>query len=178
MNAQRSGSAAGWADRHGRALADALLLLSPPVNLAMTVALRRVARLKPGVFERLGGFSEATYLICPAELPVAFCLRPHPVRGQVRVAPRETPATARISGPLIELLGLFDGSLDADSAFFARTLEVEGDTGAVVALHNALEAAELSLADILATPAFAAPPVNRSLEFLLRTARRFSLAKA
>jgi predicted lipid carrier protein YhbT len=47
------------------------------------------------------------------------------------------------------LLALFDGRCDADSAFFSRRIRVDGDTRAVVALHNTLEAAELTLADLL-----------------------------
>lgn len=151
----------------------ALTALSPPVNLVLGAALRRIARRRPEVFERLGRFRSAAFVIAPAELPVAFRLEPDPARGRVRVVRRNdpSPAAARISGPLAELLGLFDGSLDADAAFFSRTIDVEGDTEAVVALHNTLEAAELTLADLLGLPALAQGPLDFGLRVVRRAAR-------
>jgi predicted lipid carrier protein YhbT len=71
-------------------------------------------------------------------------------------------ASARISGPLLTLLALFDGRGDADGAFFQRRIDVDGDTAAILALHNALEASELTMADILGLP--------RRLDPLLQTA--------
>lgn len=151
-----------------------LVAFSPPVNLVLGAALRRVARRKPEVFERLGRFRSAAFVLAPVELPVAFRLEPDPAHGRVRVVrPSDpAPAAARISGPLAELLGLFDGSLDADAAFFSRTIDVEGDTEAVVALHNTLEAAELTLADLLGLPALAQGPLDFGLAVVRRAAQR------
>ena len=56
-----------------------------------------------------------------------------------------------------------DGGGDADSAFFTRRIRIEGDTAAVVALHNTLEAGELTLADLLGLPAALGRPVNAGL---------------
>ena len=144
-----------------------------PVDLVLSAAVRRVARCAPGVFERLGEFQSCAFLIAPTELPVAFRLEPNPVAGRVRVVRRTDrgPFAARIAGPLAELLGLFDGSLDADAAFFNRSIQIEGDTGAVVALHNTLEAADLSLADLLGVP-FGRRLVNGGFHVLLSVARR------
>ncbi len=47
-------------------------------------------------------------------------------------------------------------------AFFQRRIDVNGDTVAILALHNALEASELTMADILGLP--------RQLDPLLQTA--------
>ena len=69
-----------------------------------------------------------------------------------------------------DLLALFDGSLDADAAFFARSIQVEGDVGAVMALHNALESTDLRLVDLLPLPAGHAT-ANAILTGLLRAAR-------
>ncbi len=147
------------------------MFFSPPVNILLGTALRRVARLNPDVFDRLGEFRRSAFLIAPTEMPVAFRLEPNAGGGRVTVVRRDNsaPVAARISGPLAELLGLFDGSRDADSAFFTRSIDVEGDTDAVVALHNALESAELTLADLLGAPAFARGPVDRGLAFALRS---------
>lgn len=151
-------------------LSDALVFAAPPLNVFMSLALRRAARRQPDAFERLGAFQSAVFLIIPDSSPVAFELRPQARGGRVRIVRADAGrATARIRGPIEALLGLFAGSLDADAVFFSRTLEVDGDTSAVMALHNAIEAADLSLADIVGAPTFAAGAVNRGLELLMRT---------
>ena len=63
---------------------------------------------------------------------------------------------ARIAGPLAALLGMVHGAYDGDALFFSRDLVIEGDTAAVLALRNAIDAAELDLAaeiEALAGPA-------------------------
>ena len=77
---------------------------------------------------------------------------------------------ARIEGPLGALLGLFDGSQDADAAFFSRAIRVSGDIEAVMALHNTLEAAELTLADLLGLSTPAGDVANAALRFLRQAA--------
>ncbi|MDO8297248.1 MAG: SCP2 sterol-binding domain-containing protein [Caulobacter sp.] len=155
-------------------LAGAMMVARPPVELALTAALRRAARVRPEVFDRLGRFRDAAFLIAPSDLPVAFRLTPRAAGGRVTVVRRgdPEPCAARISGPLVELLGLFDGSLDADAAFFGRRIDVDGDTGAVVALHNALEAADMSLAELLGLPRFGRRLADLGLDAMLRAARR------
>lgn len=148
---------------------DALLarpFLAPP-SAFLTFSLRRLARSHPEAFERLGDHGERLYLIAPSDLPVAFCLRPSGGSPEIRVvAANNAPAAAvRVRGPLLDLLQLFDGTLDADAAFFSRRIQVEGDTSAVVALHNALEAADLTLADLVGAPRPARDFVNRSLHW-------------
>lgn len=135
----------------GGPAANVLLPLRAPVEHLLTLALRRLARRRPEIFERLGEAGDVIFIVAPTDFPVAFRLRPGGGGGTVRVvrAGEATPHAARISGPLLTLLALFDGRCDADSAFFSRRIRVDGDTRAVVALHNTLEAAELSLADLL-----------------------------
>ncbi|WP_298744627.1 SCP2 sterol-binding domain-containing protein [uncultured Brevundimonas sp.] len=137
--------------RRGGAAAHALMALRSPVELLLTLALRRLARRRPEVFERLGEAGDVTFIVAPTDFPVAFRLRPGGGSGVVQVirAADGTPHAARISGPLLTLLALFDGRCDADSAFFSRRIRIDGDTRAVVALHNTLEAAELTVADLL-----------------------------
>jgi predicted lipid carrier protein YhbT len=162
-------------DRHA---ADVLMALRGPVEHLLTAGLRRAARRRPEIFDRLDGFQDALFVLAPDDWPVVFELRPCAGRGVVRVVRATAPmaATARIRGPLTALLGLFDGSIDADAAFFSRSIRVEGDVQAVMALHNALEAAELTVADLLGLPAPASGMANASLSMLLhglaaRTAR-------
>lgn len=153
-------------------LANAMIAMRGPVEALLTLSLRSLARRCPGAFGRLGDHQASTYLLCPADMPVAFTLAPHPRHGAVRVVRRGAPGAyvARVSAPLADLLALFDGSLDADAAFFARSIQVEGDVGAVMALHNALESTDLRLVDLLPLPAGHAT-ANAILTGLLRAAR-------
>lgn len=151
------------------------MALRGPVEQVLTGGLRRVARRRPKIFERLGAYRDALFVLAPEGWPVIFQLSPQGSAGMVRVARAAAPiaATARVRGRLSDLLGLFDGSVDADAAFFSRSITVEGDIGAVMALHNALEAAELTLADLLGLAAPAGAMANAGLTFWLgRLARR------
>ncbi|MFN3582667.1 SCP2 domain-containing protein [Phenylobacterium sp.] len=151
--------------------AQVLMQLRPPVEIALTLALRRLARRRPEVFERLGPARGAVFVIAPWELPVCFRLGPRGADGWVNVV-QDNEACAcdvRIEGPLRTLLRLFDGSADADAAFFSRSLVVSGDTEAAMALHNAIEAAELDLAELTG----AAAPAVRRLVRAVAIGRRF-----
>lgn len=173
----------GWRGRRRRGGGDAvaasvLMALRPPVEAILTGALRRLARRRPDLFDRLGACRRADIVVAPTDFPVSFRLRPDGARGAVRVARRDdaAPCAARITGPLLTLLDLFDGGGDADSAFFSRRIRIEGDTAAVVALHNTLEAGELTLADLLGLPPSLARPVNAGLAHGLTRLRAWSAA--
>ena len=143
-----------------------------PVEILLTASLRSIARRQPEAFDRLGQVRHATIRISPVDLPVAFEMRPDGESGSIRVVRPNDDAgdtSARISGPLLTLLAVFDGRGDADGAFFQRCIDVEGDTAAVLALHNALEASELTMADILGLSRRLDPP----LQAMLSIARRW-----
>lgn len=132
----------------------------------LTASLRSVARRQPDAFDRLGAVRKATIRIVPEHLPVAFDMRPDGAAGSIRVVRPDSDAagaSARISGPLLTLLALFDGRGDADGAFFQRHIDVDGDTAAILALHNALEASELTMADILGLPRGFDPALQTAL---------------
>jgi predicted lipid carrier protein YhbT len=156
-----------------RRLAEVMIALRGPVETMLTLALRRLARRRPALFERLGAHQASTFRIAPTDLPVAFDLTPSLSGGTVRVVRRTAAGSpvARMAAPLADLLALFDGSLDADAAFFHRTLQVEGDIAAVMALHNALEAADLRLSDLAPLPV-GGGVLSRVLGSLLNLARR------
>lgn len=170
----------GWRGRDGPdpgggdVAAGVLMLMRHPVEFFLSRALRRIAVRRPDVFERLGPWREATVVVAPSDFPVCFRLRPDGVRGTVQVIRHDDPApsAARVSGALATLLDLFDGDGDADSAFFSRRVFIAGDTAAVVALHNTLEAAGLSLADILGVDPRLRGPVIRGLGRLRRRMAR------
>ncbi|USQ94459.1 ubiquinone anaerobic biosynthesis accessory factor UbiT [Caulobacter sp. RL271] len=160
-----AGSRRQGAKRRWEALLARPLLLPPSAFL--TLSLRRLARAHPEAFVRLGEHAQRIYLIAPTDLPLAFCLRPAGTEGAIRlVAAGDAPeAAVRIRGALLDLLQLFDGTMDADAAFFSRRIQVEGDTSALVALHNALEAADLTLADLIGAPRPTRDLVNRGLSW-------------
>lgn len=153
-------------------MTEALFLMRGPVEALLTRALRRLSRRRPSVFERLGGFQDSTFRIAPSDFPVAFDLSPHPTHGRISVVRPSAHhrGVAHMSAPLVDLLALFDGSLDADAAFFSRAIQVEGNIGAVMALHNALESAELRLADLAALPV-GSNLLNSLLDGLMAIAR-------
>jgi len=142
-----------------------------PVEILLTASLRSVARRQPDAFDRLGAVRKAAIRIMPDDLPVAFDMRPDGAAGSIRVVRPDSDAagaSARISGPLLTLLALFDGRGDADGAFFQRRIDVDGDTAAILALHNALEASELTMADILGLPRQFDPALQTALSVVGR----------
>ena len=169
---------AAWRGRTGRsaggAAADLLMAFRAAPERVLTGAVRGVAARRPEVFERLGDARRADFVIAPTDFPVAFRLRPDGRTGEVKVVRHDddAPCAARITGPLVLLLSLLDGSADADAAFFSRRVRIEGDTDATVALHNTLEAAELSLADVLGVRPPLCEPVTRGASAALAVLRR------
>ncbi len=142
-----------------------------PAEILLTASLRSVARRQPEAFDRLGPVRHATIRISPADLPVAFEMRPDGVAGSIRVVRPDSDAgamSAHIRGPLLTLLALFDGRGDADGAFFQRCIDIDGDTAAILALHNALEASELTMADILGLPRGFDPALRTALSVVGR----------
>jgi predicted lipid carrier protein YhbT len=141
------------------------------VEVLLTASLRSVARRQPDAFDRLGAVRRATIRIMPDDLPVAFEMRPDSTDGSIRVVRSDSDAgeaSARIRGPLLPLLSVFAGRGAADGAFFPRRIDVDGDTAAILALHNALEASELTMADILGLPRRLNPVLQAALSVVAR----------
>lgn len=129
------------------ALAGALRVMPlAPLSLALTAFCRKIASNNPGLFRRLGAFDRTAFVLDPVDLPIVLCLNPNGGRPHVRVTRGHADGAARISGPLAALLGLVHGAFDGDALFFSRDLVIEGDTGAALALRNAVDDAELDLA--------------------------------
>lgn len=123
-----------------------------PLQPVLALLLRAVVRQHPRIFDRLGEHSGRRFGLDPTDLPFALILEPRPHDPRIR-ALRRLPARgldARISGPILGLIDLAEGRLDGDALFFARTLVVEGDMAAVVALRNAIDGAGIDLAGDLA----------------------------
>jgi len=141
--------------------------LQPILSRIMTGMVRR----HPDVFERLSGVAEPRYLIDPVDLPFCFLLvldEAAPTLKAVRDAGSEDVA-ARIRGPLQSLVDLLEGKSDGDALFFSRTLVVEGNTEAVVALRNALDGCEINLlSDLLQEAGPLAGPVHGTINLMRR----------
>ncbi|WP_240607804.1 ubiquinone anaerobic biosynthesis accessory factor UbiT [Pararhodobacter oceanensis] len=134
-----------------RALAQLLRVLPlAPLSLSLTAYSRRIAKHHPGLFRRLGVYGDRRFILDPTDLPIVLCLDPKGGRPRVQVLRQTTPHDARISGPLAALLGLVHGAYDGDALFFSRDLVIAGDTGAALALRNAVDDAELNLAQEIA----------------------------
>jgi predicted lipid carrier protein YhbT len=135
-------------------LAGLLLRPLPPAMLQPLLdgAMRAVLRRHPRLVGRLGAFASTTFAIAPDDLPFRFLLRPGPPAPFLRAVPAGVapPAAATIRGPFLALLDLLSGNGDGDALFFARDLAIEGDTEAVLALRNALDAEAIDLAADLA----------------------------
>jgi predicted lipid carrier protein YhbT len=102
-------------------------------------------------------------------LPFVINLAPCGGTPEITVTRHAVPVDARIAGPLAALLGLVHGAYDGDALFFSRDLVVEGDTGAALALRNAVDDAELDLAgEITALPDVFAAPLVRLIAFAER----------
>jgi predicted lipid carrier protein YhbT len=116
-----------------------------PLSASLTAVSRSIARRHPGLFRRLGEHGHSRFVLDPTDLPLVILLEP--AGGRPRVTVTRGPATgeARIAGPLAALLGLVHGAYDGDALFFSRDLVIEGDTGAALALRNAIDDAELDL---------------------------------
>jgi len=114
----------------------------------LTRVVKRVARLHPSLFDRLGPHRHARYVIDAQGLPFVLFLVPDPEALQFRAVARrhEPPGDARIQGGFFDLLGLVDGETDGDALFFSRALNITGNTEAVVCLRNALDDVEGSIA--------------------------------
>ena len=119
-----------------------------PLQLALGGFLQRILRRNPGLLDRLGEHRRARFGIKPADLPFAFIVEATPRLSVVRELPQGLDAY--ISASLANLLALVEGRVDGDALMFSRALTIEGDIEAVLALRNAIDDAQLDLAEELA----------------------------
>ena len=145
-----------------------------PLSLFLTHRIRRLAYRRPEVFERLGHTTSISLMIDPIDLPIRFRVLFAGPRSRVDVFGDDDPAgtTAQVRAPLLVLLGLLDGTYDADALFFSRDLAIEGDTEAVLAVRNAIEAADIRPAELVGMAGPLARIVDRAADQGLALLRR------
>ena len=141
-----------------------------PVSLAFGRLLRSALARNPGVLARMGDAANARFLLDATDAPTLLLLEP--AQRRITAVPRRQapPAhDASIRGSLGGFLAMLHGTLDGDALFFSGELSISGDTGAVLALRNALDDAEIDLgAEVVALSRLAAPAVRLLLRGLER----------
>ncbi|HLI14347.1 MAG TPA: SCP2 sterol-binding domain-containing protein [Alphaproteobacteria bacterium] len=151
----------------------------PPAVLAPACrhALAIIHRCHPELHERMCMIGGAAFVIEPTDLPLRFIVRFDSQGPRLRLQrPHERCArvSAIVRGPVTALIALLEARIDGDALFFSRTLSIEGDVEAVVALRNAIENVEIDLmrdlADELGPFRGPARAVAAGLDKLLRIA--------
>jgi len=131
-----------------------------------------VARRHPELFARLGDSCKKRFLIDPRNLPFFLLLQPDADRPQLKACKRgqDVEHDVYISGTLLKLLGMIDSQTDSDALFFNRDLTITGDSEAVVALRNALDDMDGTLADDVAV---SFGPLSRPVRAFFDLANKF-----
>ncbi|MES0824862.1 ubiquinone anaerobic biosynthesis accessory factor UbiT [Ruegeria sp. SCP11] len=133
--------------QHPAALARAMRVVPlAPLSLSLALFALRKTTNNPGVFDRFGSHDRAEFLLDPVDLPIVLRLNPNGGQPQIRLRRDRSAGAASISDWLAALLGLIHGAFDGDALFFPLDLAIEGDTGAALALRNAIADTELDLA--------------------------------
>ena len=136
---------------------------------------RTVSGRHPELIARLGENCKKRFLIDPHNLPFFLLLRPDPAKPQLMAynRGRDVRHDVHISGTLVTLLSMIDGRTDGDALFFNRKLIITGDTEAVVALRNALDNMDATLAeDVAACFGPLSRPVRAVVDLILAVGGR------
>lgn len=163
---------------HGESWPERLHRLTPPLPLFVLQPLLAhivadVAARRPELFARLGDACKKRFVIDPRNLPFVLLLQPDPDRPKLRAFPRGREIThdVHVSGTLPILLRMIDGQTDGDALFFSRELIITGDTEAIVALRNALDNMDATLADdVAASFGPLSRPVRAVMDLVIRLA--------
>ncbi len=145
-----------------------------PLELVARRLLANAMAARPSFAARLGEHAGRTFAIDPVDCPFVFLITPQQGHASLNLVRDLSAATydARIAAPLVILLGMIDGTYDGDALFFSRDLVIEGDTGAVLALRNAIENAEFDPSLVLGLPKSIHGPFNRATEMAFNRLRR------
>lgn len=103
--------------------------------------------------------------------PIVLLLVPAACQVTLHSRHAVPPYDVAIRGRLSAFFQMMDSAQDGDALFFAGELEITGDTGAAVALRNALDDADLDLADELASFLAAPRAVADRMKRLVARAR-------
>ncbi|WP_422374647.1 ubiquinone anaerobic biosynthesis accessory factor UbiT [Roseibium sp.] len=145
-----------------------------PIELLLSELIRRLVARRPDLLRRLGAVVNVPIAVVPDDLPHAFVISLNPDRPSVKLCDKAClpQADAVVRAPLLDLLGVLDGTYDGDALFFSRDLRVEGKTEYVLALRNTLEDAELTPAEFVGFTGTPARWVNEAGGHMLSRARQ------
>ncbi len=123
-----------------------------PLQPVLARIVKTIVRRQPGLFARLGPGTKKKFLIDPTNLPIVFLLEPDPQNPKLTAIDRrkDIERDVYIGGTFMTLLRMIDSQTDSDALFFSRDLKVSGDSEAMVALRNALDDMDSTLADDVA----------------------------
>ncbi|WP_347266021.1 SCP2 sterol-binding domain-containing protein [Paracoccus sp. (in: a-proteobacteria)] len=152
-------------------------MLLAPISAILARLMRSSIDRHPSVLQRMGPAASARFLIDVTDAPMVLLLEP--AEGRVRAHFRDRPPAhdATIHGRLSAFLAMLHGEVDGDALFFSGELTIDGDTGAVLALRNALDDAELDLTEELASLSARAAPMVRRLAALAERQTGLSLSR-
>ena len=141
------------------------VLPAPLLQRSVDLLMRRLRQRHAALFDNLTRLDLATIVIAPSDLPHRFALRFGPSGVSLRVINgRDLAHQACVTGRLSALIDLLEGRIDSDMLFFARHIEISGDTSVVVGLRNTIDREEINLFDeIMAIGGHLARPLRRVL---------------
>ncbi|WP_083528907.1 SCP2 sterol-binding domain-containing protein [Hyphomicrobium sp. CS1BSMeth3] len=118
-----------------------------PLEIFLQQLASNIVTRHPDILTRIGRTDLLRFGIDPTDVPFAIEieLRDGVVGVHLRRELDEQSQHARISGTLAALMRLVDGEADGDALFFSREIVVTGDIAAVLALRNAVDAAEIGI---------------------------------
>ena len=145
-----------------------------PLELVARRLIANAMEARPSFSSRLAEHTGRVFAVDPVDCPFVFIMTPNEGNTTMSVVRSlsDVEYDARIAAPLIVLLGMIDGTYDGDALFFSRDLVIEGDTGACLALRNAIEDAELDPSLVLGLPRRVHGPFNRATDFMFGHLRR------
>ncbi|WP_298964835.1 SCP2 sterol-binding domain-containing protein [uncultured Roseibium sp.] len=147
-----------------------------PMEVLLTRFTRRLVARRPELLQRLGAVVKVPIAIVPDDMPHAFLLSLDNDKSSVEICDKDqiTRAKAVVRAPFLVLLGLLDGTYDADALFFTRDLKIEGRTEHVLALRNTLEEADLTPGEFFGLSGRPAQWMNGFSGTLLDKAKRLA----
>jgi len=121
------------------------VLPSAPLDLALQAVADRIISAQPEAFSRLCLERGTLYRIAATDVGIAFLVTVKAQGVRVKTAPAARPLRAHVSieAPIGALIALLEGESDGDALFFARDIQVTGDTGALLMLRNAVDSADI-----------------------------------
>jgi len=145
-----------------------------PIEVLLSELIKRLVARRPDLLRRLGTVAQVPIAVVPDDLPHGFLLSLDPQAPSVKIRDKAALSSteAVVRAPLLDLLGVLDGTYDGDALFFSRDLRIEGRTEYVLALRNTLEDAELTPGEFLGLSGTSADWVNSVGGRMLDTARQ------